>query len=636
MPPTVQPPPAPRKRPGTRKARAIGRGEPISGESATNMVMALARRRFGVWFETCVKIVKKSGKLERPKLNILQQRVNEAYTYCMANGIACRLIILKPRQKGASTVSTGLQVHHLASSPDAIKGKIIGGKYKQVANLWGQLEVFEASDTCEWAKGGMKVYADRAEFGNGSEITKETANDPDAGRSGMYHFVIATELGRWRANGIANAAKVLSGLLACVPREPGTVVILESTAQGAMGEFHSRYQKAVSLEDYKTGLRGSGFIKVFAAWFEFEDSWVDLTPSEKKALQKDLTAEEKRLIETYDLVLEQIQYRRDTIESECDGDEEMFKQEYPSNEDEAFLQSGRPRYDRAGLDALKQQAADAVSRRRVGAIDLSADHQAVFRDCPVEEGGVYHIWEQPIEGHYYLLAADTMTGESQVAGGNPDFHSVRVLRRGYLDPLNGEWHPPREVARIAPPVKRYRLGCRWEIDVLEEKVWRLAQYYGNCMIVPEMNKDMGLIELLKRRGLSGGPKARIYEREIFNEREQRTTMALGWQTTTGNRDALLSVLGGAIRRCREEGAGVEISCPHTVAECENMIWTDSGRAEAAPGWHDDDVLSLSIGLQCIGHATRYRLPRRKIKEPTDVTRAKRRAQNHHQAPSQYR
>jgi hypothetical protein len=31
----------------------------------------------------------------------------------------------------------------------------------------------------------------------------------------------------------------------------------------------------------------------------------------------------------------------------------------------------------------------------------------------------------------------------------------------------------------------------------------------------------------------------------------------------------------------------------------------SGRSEAAKGKHDDDVLMIAIGLQCIDHATPY-------------------------------
>ncbi len=130
-----------------------------------------------------------------------------------------------------------------------------------------------------------------------------------------------------------------------------------------------------------------------------------------------------------------------------------------------------------------------------------------------------------------------MTGETQVGGKDPDNHSVGVWRQGYFDPTRG-WRPPKLVARLVhswglwESQKRYEL--RWDIDVLEEQVWRLCLYYGRCLIVPEMNADRGLVELLKQRN-----GAIIYVRVLFNKREQKEQNAFGWYTDPKTREAIL-------------------------------------------------------------------------------------------------
>ena len=134
----------------------------------------------------------------------------------------------------------------------------------------------------------------------------------------------------------------------------------------------------------------------------------------------------------------------------------------------------------------------------------------------------------------------------------------------------------------------------------------MARYYGNCPIVVEVNKDRGLIELLKLRG-----DANIYQREMFNRREQVMMSAYGWETNDRTREMIVSGLAQVLREAgsRETraapGHGIEIPCPWAVTQLGNFVTKPSGRSEAAKGKHDDDVLMLAIGRQCLGQATPY-------------------------------
>ena len=109
----------------------------------------------------------------------------------------------------------------------------------------------------------------------------------------------------------------------------------------------------------------------------------------------------------------------------------------------------------------------------------------------------------------------------------------------------------------------------------------------------------GLTELLKLRG------ADLYEREIFNQREMRTSKALGWMTTAKTREVIVENMARAIREWDRPGDGFDIFDANAVEQFENFVVKESGRSEAAAGYHDDDVLALCIGLQLIDHATAY-------------------------------
>src|SRR4029078_7551034 len=112
-----------------------------------------------------------------------------------------------------------------------------------------------------------------------------------------------------------NAADVLNSVFNCVPQnEPGTMKVLESTANGPVGIFPETWEGAVEFEDLKKGNRGNGYIRVFAPWYVFPDSWVPLTEEEKAALPAKLKAAKDfkalRIKEEFDLAWEQIEYYR--------------------------------------------------------------------------------------------------------------------------------------------------------------------------------------------------------------------------------------------------------------------------------------------------------------------------------------
>ncbi len=566
----------------------------------------------GLWFELHGAIEPKMGVLRKsPELacTILQQRKDEVVEYCLLHQIPCRLISLKARQDGSSTFSVGIAYRYLEAM--RATGCIIGGAHAQGTNLFRKLKVFAEHDTFS-RRVQTKVLDREARFGNGSLMEQLTASNPEAGRSGTYQVVLATEVARWAEEGVANAADVLAGLLKCVPLVPFTFVELESTARGKSGDFYDRWQNAITLEELKAGKRG--FVRVFAAWFELPERRLD--PALELGREQIVPPEQvEELKAKYALDEQQIAWMQWSVREECDKDFDKFCEDYPFDPETAFRSSGRTRFLGRMVDLMVERA--KLYPPKFGSLEL-VDDAAIWREVSSDDARVVR-WEEPRENLRYLVSIDSMTGETQVGGKDPDNHSVGVWRQGYFDPTRG-WRAPKLVARLVhswrlwETQKRYEL--RWDIDVLEEQVWRLCLYYGRCLIVPEMNADRGLVELLKQRN-----GAIIYVRVLFNKREQKEQNALGWYTDPKTREAIIENLARAIREDGKPGEGVVIYCPITLAEFQTFVVKTSGRSEASSGKHDDNVLMTAIGLACINGATTYaQAPRISPKLPPDLER----------------
>lgn len=584
-------------------------------EELRAQISALVRINPAAWFEMHGAIKPKVGPLLRPpqlKANYLQQLEAEVVMWCLLNNRPCRILKLKPRQKGSSTFSVANLYRWCANM--LCRGLILGGAHFQGANLFKILKTYAENDTFEQSV-PCKVLDREARWANGSECERVTAANGEAGRSGTYQVVIATEVARWAEEGVANAADVLAGALKCVADKPLTLIELETTANGANGDFYERWQRAITFEELKAGR--DGYVKLFAPWFRFEDSRRDpqLEEGQEQCVKADLMADLRARHKLDDW---QVAWMQWAVREECKRDFDVFCEDYPFDAESAFRTSGRRRFNAGKLQAMVERVPEFPVA--FGVLEKQKDGartNVVWRPAPSSEARIVR-WEQPRAGCKYLVSVDSMTGETQVGGRDPDNHAVGVLRAGMFQEGRG-WAPPKLVARLVADwsewEKNRRYELRWDIDVLEEQVWRLAQYFGNCMIVPEMNADRGLVELLKLRG-----GARIYEREMFNQREQQTQKALGWVTDVRTREMIIDNLARAIREQGNQGEGIDIPCPITLAEMQAFIVKASGRSEAMGGKHDDCCLQMAIGLMCLDSATVYRTPTTHVELPRDLRR----------------
>ena len=562
---------------------------------------------FLAWFEGYAWIYNKARKLIQVPANPFQERVGKVLAYCLVHRIPIRLLILKPRQKGSSTISTA--VLYWLSRLKAIKSIIMGGQYDQVENLWDILKTYQATDRYPWSNQGI-VNSQHAEWTNGSLCDWETAGDTEAARSGTFQGMVATEAHRWREGGKQDATAVLTGALNCVDDAADTLIILETTASGDHGTYFDYWQNAITLEDYIAGRipdDWNGYFRVFSPWYEHADSEHELTPDQVRYVESTYTDEERAMVATYNLRPGHISWYRKTLRSKCKRDPAIMKRENPSTPEEAFHASSNRRFNTAGLQILETKALKESEQGQHGVFqprEMAGAEPPAFIHTPPESSTVT-IYNSPIVGHRYVMSVDNAKGIAKTESADPDCHCATVIRAGYWDPVRG-WKPPRVVA-VTPP------EARWPIDILAEVVYSMSLHYGNCLIVPEDNNDCGLILLLKRMG------ANLYERTHDDEmpagaRTPKPTGKYGFNTRGGQgdltRNAIIEMLDRRIREWDTEGDGLEVPDLATVSELKSFIVDKlTGRAEAAPGRHDDRVMALAIGLALENLATPMK-PRR--------------------------
>jgi hypothetical protein len=572
----------------------------------------------GAWFEAFGYVYDKQRNLRSSEtalrkedlliLNRMQQELDEIVAYCAEHGIPCRIVTLKGRQQGSSTWSTAALYHWCRRR--RTKACIIGDVYERsVANLLAMFNLFAQHDKFPW---GSTYRAPSRTFSNGSQLTTETANANRAGASGTLQAVLCTEVAHWLETPGISAKSVFAALLSCVPNDPDTLVIVESTPNGVGGVYYDTYKKAITFEELKAGHRPhdwNGFISVFYPWHEHKEYQLTVTEAEEAEIMDTLSTREEELVEEFAHIRGgRLKWRRMKINSpDFNGDEERFEQEYPSDPERCFLLSGRRSFPLLPLQQMLKRAereGQAGNYPRKLQWADPAETVAAMSPCSDEDAWI-KIWEEPKPGYRYSISCDPATGEA--SGNDPDNHGFGVWRQGFYEP-NGRWHAPKLVARLTDFLAEKRLGhvkayCQWDIALCEQRIAMASAYYGWCPIVVEMNLDRGLINLLRLRS-----RVNLYRRVKFNRVDQTPTEEYGWETTTKTRGPIIETLKHAIRTWQKEGGGVDILDVPTLKEMMTMVIDKKGKELAMSGHHDDQVLQCAIGLQTLPVATMMPFP----------------------------
>lgn len=316
--------------------------------------------------ERFFKLRDKGADIVSPVYNHAQRKLFSIIQRQWRKGLPARVIICKPRQTGFSTA-----VQHLLADETMQKSyrraAVIAHKRDISAKVMQMYQVVLRN--LPYKIPTRSESRDRVTFDEPlhSSIDLDSAESDDPGHGDTVQLLHCTEVSRWR-----DAERKMKGLLNTVPDLPGTLVVVESTANGAQGYFFDLWQAAVRGE--------SGFVPLFVAWFEHEEyTEKRLSDSHRQHIKDTLTSDEEALLKmnyhkrgrgtTY-VTYEQLAWRRRILTDKCNGDLDVLHEQYPATPEEAFLASGRPVFDPATLEEIRRNVVPIVFRGDIEDLDF--------------------------------------------------------------------------------------------------------------------------------------------------------------------------------------------------------------------------------------------------------------------------
>lgn len=526
-----------------------------------------------IWFiENFLYIRDKTANIVPFKLNKAQKIVMEHILRMRKAGKPVRIITLKARQMGLSTLYEAIIFHDTMTNENK-NSLIIAHEESASSNLF-QMSKLYFENIPEIIK-PMKKYAngkvlsfenptnDDAEKaknpGLRSKISIATAGSGEVGRSSTVHNLHASEVAFF-----PDAKTTMLGLMQAVPDQPNTNIIWETTANGVGDFFHEQWQLA------EKGM--NEFTPIFLPWFIQPEYTRDFFTDEERnefVSKVDMVSQDSKgnMVRTYEyelkeahgLTYEQLNWRKYTIQNKCQGDDILFMQEYPSTAEEAFISSGRPKFNIRSLREYQNKTSPPL---RTGYLREDDDGNVKFIDDPK---GYVSIWKEPSPEYTYAIGADVAeglaTGDfSSAYVGNDEFDIV-ARWYGHIDP-----------------------------DLFGDELVKLGKYYRDAYLGVESNNH-GLTTL---KAISRKEYWNIYHMKSFEKLADIMTPKMGWNTNQRSKPLMIDKLAEFVR---EKYLGIPDDL--LISEMFTYIIEDKGTTNAQPGCHDDTVMSTAILLQLL-------------------------------------
>jgi hypothetical protein len=392
-----------------------------------------------------------------------------------------------------------------------------------------------------------------------SSIRCVPATGEGVGRSDTLTNVHASEAAFW-----SNMEDTLDALLQAVPDNPDTAVIIETTPNG-FNSFKKFWDDTIAGK--------TGFTPIFFPWYEDPDYRKPVPPG------TEWTNEEKQLKEAYGLDDEQLSLRRWCIASKLRGDEEKFKQEYPSCPEEAFLFSGDPYFNVKKIILQSRMLKKELARGRFifGTDENLRPIDIVWQEA---EDGEVTIWENPEKNYPFVIGGDT-------AGDGSDRFTCCVINNVTAE----------QSAELV-----YSGGSEiW----YTQQLYCLGKYFEDALIGVEIN-----FSTYPERKLEEWEYPLLYMREKKDDATREVNVKkLGWRTDSTTRPHILGNLQTVVSETPEV-----FNSGALLDEMIRFVRNAEMRPEAAPGAHDDLVMAAAIA-HYIRPQQRYTIAEEKQKTP---------------------
>ena len=562
---------------------------------------------FEYWCARCVKIQDKLSKRKIPfYLNYGQRKTAQAFEAQRIAGQPIRIIIVKARQWGGSTVTQmymlWLQLYHYPRWHSAIISQLknqainIRSMITQVMQSYPQ-EVDHYSLCGYEGLQGIRYVPERE-----CKIQISSAETPDALRSFDFAMLHLSEAGLWKSTPSHSAEDLVQALYSTVPDVAGSLIVMESTAKGIGNYFHRTYQAAKSGE--------GGMTPVFVAWFEIENYARYRHTPDGQQIARDadgnpLSAltDARQKAENFGpyqweqwkqgATLEGIVWYQETCRS-LQYSDFMMKSEYPGTDAEAFQTKSNLYFEPEQIAACRATCRPPLFCGNIGG--RSEKGPSALKDLhlctPHSPSDELRVWippaapEEERPWHNRFVVTVDIGGLGQKA----DWSIISVFDRKNLTTPNGQ----------------LERAATWrghiDHDLLAWKAAQIATLYNHALLVIESNT----LETKDRKEQSGpegdhfytvideiaNEYAPLYERGISPEEiKEGAPRHYGWHTNVRTKYLAYDQCRACLRDHEYEEH--DVRCADEMAFLEKK---SNGSLGAITGEHDDLIDTTAIAL----------------------------------------
>lgn len=454
-----------------------------------------------------------------------------------------RAVILKSRQWGISSYFVGKGLERALRNEHA-RCAIVADKDETAAALLerGKLILRQMKYDLPLVRNNVSELRFDEPFNSRVAISSSRRAQPLRGQTAQ--FCHCSEMPFW-----SDPEKKLRGINQAVPKAPGTLLSHEYTANGIENFGYHFWDLAKKKKNE--------YMPLFFPWWmdpKF-DYTLKCSKPEATAILETLDDEELWLVKQ-GLTVEQLNWRRNTIENECFGDIDTFHQEYPGTADEAFLASGRAVFPTKLVMLQMRKCVEPIFE---GMISGGKDNIVL---TPSRKGE-FRQWERPRRDRNYVCAVDPSHG---IEGGDPAaFVIIEILTGKVVATYNA----------IAGP------------EILGREVAAACWLYNDAYCMPEITGvGRAVLTSIRDAGYHN-----IAWQPTFDVPGKAQNRRYGWSTDHASKPNLV-LEGRSLLALGDD-------CPPIQDEriCQQMttfVIDPQGRYNAATGKHDDLLIAFLI------------------------------------------
>jgi hypothetical protein len=453
-----------------------------------------------------------------------------------------KFLVLKGRQQGFTSFITAYQLANSIISKN-FSGFTLADSGDNTNTIFEDKAKYIYNHLPDALKPTEK-YNNRREFHFeklNSRWRVNTAGNKEVGRSKTINFFHGSEAAFW--DSINN---IMSGLGEALTKD--SIQILETTANG-LNEYKDIWDDAENGDN--------NWDPKFYAWWltpEYRLPFEDMEREEqfKSDVENNVTEFHRKLnhLLTYEgLEWSQLYWYFGKWKDLKD----KLPQEYPCTAEEAFLASGRPRFD---ITTLMEYLKHCIPGT-VGYLEGKSSSSKFIND----EKANLEVWKFPEKGKEYFIGVDVAKGKE---GGD---YSCATVWDDDKD-LVAMWHGHIDPDKLGEPI-----------------LIQLGNWYNEAMIaVEENNHGLSTINAMKY------DYDNLYKRTTHDKITDEEKKELGWWTSIKTKPLMIDNMAKLIRErvigCKSE---------RMIKECIKYVVGDDGDTNASTG-NDDTVTSSAIIL----------------------------------------